>query len=116
SWAAPAATVRPPEPAPITHKSARSSPPAVLVIAPLLDATVTSARSLLGPVRTKPTARSLGCCMAVPPSPERHRSERRDAYNQQRQQECPGNERACMNGELASCCTALGHALSVLRL
>src|SRR6476661_7677912 len=95
SWAAAAATVRPPAPAPITHTSARISPPPVPVPTAGADfgATVTAAPS---PSRTRirPTAPSLGCCMSGPPSPEGDRNERNDAEKQQRQHQLLGDKRA----------------------
>src|SRR6516165_285639 len=115
SCAAPAATVRPPEPAPITHRSTRSSPPAVWAMAPLRALTVTST-SPSERARTKPTAPSLGCCMAVPPSPENDRNERNDTQKQQCQHQLPGDEGARMDAEPAGFGTGFGHAPRVFGL
>src|SRR5689334_3446030 len=92
SWAAAAATVRPPDPAPITHRSARNSPPPVVEITPLRVIRATSPKSPPEPARAKPTARSLGCCMAGSPSPEHDRYERDDTEKHKRQHQLRRNE------------------------
>src|SRR5215813_13576944 len=100
SCAAPAATVRPPEPAPITHRSTRISPPAGSAITPFGAAT---GALLTSPerTRTKPTAPSLGCCMIVPPLPQNDRDQRNDTQKQQGQDQLPRDKGAGMNGEPA---------------
>src|SRR5262245_10162156 len=117
SCAAPAATVRPPAPAPITHRSARISPPPVPVptIGADLGLTATAAPSP-GATRIKPTAPSLGCCMSGPPPPEGDRNERNHAQKQQRQYEFLGDKRACVDRQLASLLPPLGQASGVVGL
>src|SRR5262249_50088975 len=115
SCAAPAATVRPPAPAPMTHISTRSSPPAASARLPLCARTATSSAPPER-ARTNPTAPSLGCCMAVPPPPQNDRNERNAPQQQQCQHELPGDERARMDAEPAGVGTGLGHAAGVFGL
>src|SRR5262245_30436607 len=84
SWAAAAATVNPPAPAPITQMSARTLPPAEGLSVPLFAVAASSMLPAPEPTRIKPTARSFGCCMGGSPFSDGDRNERNEP------QECKG--------------------------
>src|SRR5262245_35447423 len=117
SWAAAAATVNPPAPAPITHRSARMSPPAAEVRMLLAGA---ASRSVLplpaAPIRIKPTARSLGSCMSGPPFPHGDGNERHEPQEGKGEHQVLGDERAYLDAELAGLGPLLRHACRIFGL
>src|SRR5437762_9139841 len=115
-WAAAAATVNPPAPAPITQMSTRRSPPVVGASVLLLTVAALSALSSPEPTRIRPTARSFGCCMGGPPFPDGDGNERDEPQESKCQHQFLGDERACMDPELAGFGPLQHHASSVFGL